>query len=32
MTILIGYFTALAIALAINYTFCSVNPRDDDFE
>lgn len=30
MTILVGYLGALALALLINYTLCSVNPRDDD--
>jgi len=30
MTIALGYLAALALALLINYTLCSVNPRDDD--
>jgi hypothetical protein len=30
MTVLLGYLGTLALALLINYTLCSVNPRDDD--
>ena len=30
MTYFVIYFAAVAIAVAINYTLCSVNPRDND--
>jgi hypothetical protein len=30
MTYFVIYLAAVAIAIAVNYVLCSVNPKDDD--